>query len=119
MGLILVAVFVINSKWGNSDHLVSYDGIELDYVKAIVVDVVDETLDYPYNSRPVGIQNIKAKIKNTGEIVDVENKLEASHSVLVKENDKVILAKSRNPHHNSETFYRMYNYDRSFGIFFG
>lgn len=114
MGLILVAVFVINSKWGNSDHLVSYDGIELDYVKAIVVDVVDETLDHPYNSKPVGIQNIKAKIKNTGEIVDVENKLEASHSVLVKENDKVILAKSRNPHHNSETFYRMYNYDRSF-----
>lgn len=118
MGLILVAVFVINSKWGNSDHLVSYDGIELDYVKAIVVDVVDETLDYPYNSKPVGIQNIKAKIKNTGEIVDVENKLEASHSVLVKENDKVILAKSRNPHHNSETFYRMYNYDRSFGTIF-
>lgn len=118
LGLILVAVFVINSKWGNSDHLVSYDGIELDYVKAIVVDVVDETLDYPYNSKPVGIQNIKAKIKNTGEIVDVENKLEASHSVLVKENDKVILAKSRNPHHNSETFYRMYNYDRSFGTIF-
>lgn len=118
LGLILVAVFVINLKWGNSDHLVSYDGIELDYVKAIVVDVVDETLDYPYNSKPVGIQNIKAKIRNTGEIVDVENKLEASHSVLVKENDKVVLAKSRNPHHNSETFYRMYNYDRSFGTIF-
>ena len=114
----MVAVFVINLKWGNSDHLVSYDGIELDYVKAIVVDVVDETLDYPYNSKPVGIQNIKAKIRNTGEIVDVENKLEASHSVLVKENDKVVLAKSRNPHHNSETFYRMYNYDRSFGTIF-
>lgn len=118
LGLILAAIFLINLKWGNNDHLVSYDGIELDYVKATVVDIVDETLDYPYNSKPVGIQNIKAKIKNTGEIVDVENKLEASHSVLVKENDKVILAKSRNPHHNSETFYRMYNYDRSFGTIF-
>ena len=110
----MALIFIINLKWGNNDHLVSYDGIELDYVKATVVDIVDETLDYPYNSKPVGIQNIKAKIRKTGEIVNVENKLEASHSVLVKKNDKVILAKSRNPHHNSETFYRMYNYDRSF-----
>ena len=75
LGLILVLIFVINLKWGNNDHLVSYDGIELDYVKATVVSIVDETLDYPYNSKPVGIQNIKAKFRKTGEIVDVDNKL--------------------------------------------
>lgn len=118
LGLVLIVILLINLKWGSSSHLVSYDGIELDYVKATVVEIVDETLDYPHNSKPIGIQNIKAKIQKTGEIVDVENKLEASHSILVKNNDKVILAKSRNPHHNSETFYRMYNYDRSFSTIF-
>ncbi len=109
----MILIFFVNIKWGSNTHLVSYDGIELDYVKARVIEVVEETLDYPYNSKPVGIQTIKAKLKSTGEVVDVENKLEASHSILVKKNDNVILAKSRNVHHNSEIFYRMYNYDRS------
>jgi len=81
------------------------------------VEVVDESLDYPDNSKPVGVQEIKAKILKTGKVVELDNELVNTHSIKVHKGSNVILIQNQNSGSTDDYYYSVYNYDRSIRIF--
>ena len=87
--LLLIGIFFLNRKLDVNESLISYKGVE--YLRAKVVEVVDESLDYPDNSKPVGVQKIKAKILKTGKVVELDNELVNTHSIKVHKGSKVQL----------------------------
>lgn len=113
--LLLVGIFFLNRKLDDNESLISYKGVE--YLRAKVVEVVDELLDYPDNSKPVGVQKIKAKILKTGKVVELDNELVNTHSIKVRKGSNVILIQNQNSSSTGDYYYSVYNYDRSIRIF--
>ena len=113
--LLLVGIFFLNRKLDDNESLISYKGVE--YLRAKVVEVVDESLDYPDNSKPVGVQKIKAKILKTGKVVELDNELVNTHSIKVHKESNVILIQNQNSGSTDDYYYSVYNYDRSIRIF--
>lgn len=106
----------MNRKLDDNESLISYKGVE--YLRAKVVEVVDESLDYPDNSKPVGTQKIKAKILKTGKVVELDNELVNTHSIKVHKGSNIILIQNKNSGSTDEYYYySVYNYDRSIRIF--
>ena len=105
----------MNKKLDDNESLISYKGVE--YLRAKVVEVVDESLDYPDNSKPVGVQKIKAKILKTGKVVELDNELVNTHSIKVHKESNVILIQNQNSGSTDDYYYSVYNYDRSIRIF--
>ena len=105
----------MNRKLDVNESLISYKGVE--YLRAKVVEVVDESLDYPENSKPVGVQKIKAKILKTGKVVELDNELVNTHSIKVNKGSNVILVQNQNSGSTDDYYYSVYNYDRSLRIF--
>ena len=113
--LLLIGIFFLNRKLDVNESLISYKGVE--YLRAKVVEVVDESLDYPDNSKPVGVQKIKAKILKTGKVVELDNELVNTHSIKVHKGSNVILIQNQNSGSTDDYYYSVYNYDRSIRIF--
>jgi len=113
--LLLIGIFFLNRKLDVNESLISYKGVE--YLRAKVVEVVDESLDYPDNSKPVGVQEIKAKILKTGKVVELDNELVNTHSIKVHKGSNVILIQNQNSGSTDDYYYSVYNYDRSIRIF--
>ena len=105
----------MNRKLDVNESLIIYKGVE--YLRAKVVEVVDESLDYPDNSKPVGVQEIKAKILKTGKVVELDNELVNTHSIKVHKGSNVILIQNQNSGSTDDYYYSVYNYDRSIRIF--
>ena len=110
-----MGIFFLNRKLDDNESLISYKGVE--YLRAKVVEVVDELLDYPDNSKPVGVQKIKAKILKTGKVVELDNELVNTHSIKVRKGSNVILIQNQNSSSTGDYYYSVYNYDRSIRIF--
>lgn len=114
--LILIGIFFLNRRLDDNQKLIDYKGVS--YVRAKVTEVVDESLEYPDNSKPLGIQKIKAKVLDTGEIVDVDNELANTHSIKVSKGSNIILVRNTNSKGvDGKDYYTVYNYDRSTKIF--
>lgn len=113
--LLLVVIFFLNKRLDDNESLISYKGVE--YLRAKVVEVVDESLDYSDNSKPVGVQKIKAKILKTGKVVELDNELVNTHSIKVHKESNVILIQNQNSGSTDDYYYSVYNYDRSIRIF--
>lgn len=113
--LLLIGIFFLNRKLDVNESLISYKGVE--YLRAKVVEVVDESLDYPDNSKSVGVQKIKAKILKTGKVVELDNELVNTHSIKVHKGSNVILIQNQNSGSTDDYYYSVYNYDRSIRIF--
>lgn len=113
--LLLVGIFFLNKRLDDNESLISYKGVE--YLRAKVVEVVDESLDHPDNSKPVGTQKIKAKILKTGKVVELDNELVNTHSIKVQKGSNIILIQNQNSGSTDDYYYSVYNYDRSIRIF--
>ena len=110
-----MGIFFLNKRLDDNESLISYKGVE--YLRAKVVEVVDESLDHPDNSKPVGVQKIKAKILKTGKVVVLDNELVNTHSIKVHKESNVILIQNQNSGSTDDYYYSVYNYDRSIRIF--
>lgn len=91
------------------------------YEKAIVTAVVKEELELyeADDEHMVGSQLLRVRFlegKEKGTEVEIENGISITHNVILKTGDRLIVCADRPG--NVESFYSVYNYDRSTGIWF-
>lgn len=113
--LILIAIYIFykNVDFGE----VRWDNKNVHYVKAKVLEVLEEDLSKKYNYLNVGSQKLKVKIlegKEAGEEKIIDNTLFNTSSILAKKGTRIILL--IDSPEGVEPYYTVYNYDRSIAI---
>lgn len=95
------------------------DGIEADYTRARVIEIVESHLE-PYGDKDnnlVGEQVINVKFtegKLKGQVITLTNYITIDHSVILKEGMRVIVGVDAPA--TAEPYYTLYNKDRTFAI---
>ena len=113
--LILIAIYIFykNVDFGE----VRWDNKNVHYVKAKVLEVLEEDLSKKYNYLNVGSQKLKVKIlegKEAGKEKIIDNTLFNTSSILAKSGTRIILL--IDSPEGVEPYYTVYNYDRSIVI---
>ena len=113
--LILIAIYIFykNVDFGE----VRWDNKNVHYVKAKVLEVLEEDLSKKYNYLNVGSQKLRVKIlegKEAGEEKIIDNTLFNTSSILAKSGTRIILL--IDSPEGVEPYYTVYNYDRSIVI---
>ncbi len=113
--LILIAIYIFykNVDFGE----VRWDNKNVHYVKAKVLEVLEEDLSKKYNYLNVGSQKLRVKIlegKEAGKEKIIDNTLFNTSSILAKSGTRIILL--IDSPEGVEPYYTVYNYDRSIVI---
>lgn len=113
--LILIAIYIFykNVDFGE----VRWDNKNVHYVRAKVLEVLEEDLSEKYDYISVGSQKLRVKIlegKEAGEEKIIDNTLFNTSSILAKKGTRIILL--IDSPEGVEPYYTVYNYDRSIAI---
>lgn len=122
--LLLIVVLGIYLVWNFMRLNIDYERFHTEgitYEKAIVTAVVKEELELyeADGEHMVGSQLLRVRFlegKEKGTEVEIENGISITHNVILKTGDRLIVCADRPG--NVESFYYVYNYDRSTGIWF-
>lgn len=113
--IILIAIYIFYRRVDFGD--VRWDTKDVHYVKAEVLEVLEEDLSEKYNYLKLGSQKLKVKIlegKEAGKEKIIDNTLFNTSSILAKSGIRIILL--INSPEGVEPYYTVYNYDRSIAI---
>lgn len=113
--IILVAIYIFYRRVDFGE--VRWDTKDVHYVKAKVLEVLEEDLSKKYNYLNVGSQKLKVKIlegKEAGKEKIIDNTLFNTSSILAKKGTRIILL--IDSPEGVEPYYTVYNYDRSIVI---
>lgn len=113
--IILVAIYIFYRRVDFGE--VRWDTKDVHYVRAKVLEVLEEDLSEKYNYLKLGSQKLKVKIlegKEAGKEKIIDNTLFNTSSILAKSGTRIILL--IDSPEGVEPYYTVYNYDRSIAI---
>ena len=111
--LIAIYIFYKNVDFGE----VRWDNKNVHYVRAKVLEVLEEDLSEKYDYISVGSQKLRVKIlegEEAGKEKIIDNTLFNTSSILAKKGTRIILL--IDSPEGVEPYYTVYNYDRSIAI---